>query len=245
MDNQNIDSIDYIDENLKNNSLQNNDNKQKVIIFCIPGKQFNSRFLLNWSELLLKCLLNNYRPILCQENDRNIYIQRNKCLGANILTDDKTQKPFQGEVEYDYLVWIDPNVIFKFEDLEKLLNSQYDVTSGIYILDTNNDITNVVKKFDYEFYKKNGTFNFLSYDNIIKIDKTDNRYFETEFTDLGFICMKKGVTEKIEYPWFEPHPTEGEIVNLFTDSYSYCKKLKNKGIKIMVDSNIKMNYSEL
>ena len=75
--------------------------------------------------------------------------------------------------------------------------------------------------------------------------KTDNRYFEAEFVDLGFICMKKGAAEKVEYPWFEPHTKEGESVNLFTDSYSYCKKLKNKGVKIMVDSNIKMNYSEL
>ena len=95
---------------------------------------FNSRFILGWSELLLKCLLNNYRPVLCQENDRNIFIERNKCLGGNILQDNKDQKPFQGSAEYDYIVWINPNVIFTFEDLEKLLKSDYDVTSGVYTL---------------------------------------------------------------------------------------------------------------
>ena len=253
MSNQNIDDID---ESLTNTNLDTFDKpalpnqntkteKQKVIIFCVPGKQFNSRFLLNWSELLLKCLLNNYRPILCQENDRNIFIQRNKCLGGNILEDNSDQIPFQGQVEYDYLVWIDPNVLFTYDDLTKLLNSKYDVTSGVYIFNTQNNVTNVVQKFDYEFYKKNGTFNFLVHDEVVKLDKTDNRYFEAEFVDLGWVCMKKGVAEKIEYPWFEPHTKEGESVNLFTDSYSYCKKLKNKGIKIMVDSNIKMNYSEL
>ena len=57
--------------------------------------------------------------------------------------------------------------------------------------------------------------------------------------------MKRGVAERIEYPWFEPHPNEDEQVNLFTDSYAYCKKLEKEGIKIVVDTNTKMRYSEL
>ena len=235
-------NIDDIDEGTSQQEKQ--PEKQKVIIFCIPGSTFNSRFVLGWSELLLKCLLNNYRPVLCQENDRNIFIERNKCLGGNILQDNKDQKPFQGSVEYDYIVWINPNVIFTFEDLEKLLKSDYDVTSGVYTLSVPGDITNVVQKFDHKFYKEKGTFNFLTNDAIVKMDKINNRYFEADFVDFGWVCLKKGISEKIEYPWFEPY-TKEDRVSLFTDSYSYCKKLKEKGVKIMIDSNIKMNYSEL
>ena len=235
-------NIDDIDEGTSQQEKQAE--KQKVIIFCIPGSTFNSRFVLGWSELLLKCLLNNYRPVLCQENDRNIFIERNKCLGGNILQDNKDQKPFQGSAEYDYIVWINPNVIFTFEDLEKLLKSDYDVTSGVYTLSVPGDITNVVQKFDHKFYKEKGTFNFLTNDEIVKMDKIDNRYFEADFVDFGWVCLKKGISEKIEYPWFEPY-TKEDRVSLFTDSYSYCKKLKEKGVKIMIDSNIKMNYSEL
>jgi len=235
-------NIDDIDEGTSQQEKQQE--KQKVIIFCIPGSTFNSRFVLGWSELLLKCLLNNYRPVLCQENDRNIFIERNKCLGGNILQDNKDQKPFQGSAEYDYIVWINPNVIFTFEDLEKLLKSDYDVTSGVYTLSVPGDITNVVQKFDHKFYKEKGTFNFLTNDEIVKMDKIDNRYFEADFVDFGWVCLKKGISEKIEYPWFEPY-TKEDRVSLFTDSYSYCKKLKEKGVKIMIDSNIKMNYSEL
>lgn len=233
--------INAIDEDVKQTV---NKEAQKIILFCVPGKQFNSKFLLCWSELLLKCLLNNYRPILCQESDRDIFIQRNKCLGANILLDNNDQKPFQGKVEYDYLVWIDPNVIFTYEDLEKLLSSKYDVTSGVYTLNTQTDITNVVENFDYKYYKKNGTFNFLTNDSIVKMNKEDNRYFKADFVDLGWVCMKYGVAEKIMYPWFDMYEGEDKV-NLLTDSYSYCKKLKEQNIKIMVDSNIKMNYSEL
>ena len=233
----NVNDIDEIDEKPSTNT------PQKTIIFCVPGKEFKSHFILNWTELLLKCVLNNYRPILCHESDRNIYIQRNKCLGADILTNSKTQKPFQEQVEYDYLVWIDPNVIFTFEDLKKLLNSKYKVTSGVYTF--NQNITNVVQDFDYNHYKKNGIFNFLTHDDITVLTKEDNRYFEADFVDFGFVCMKRGVAERIQYPWFEPHTNEDEQVSLFTDSYAYCKKLEKEGIKIVVDTNTKMRYSEL
>ena len=95
-----------------NDDNKTNENRQKTIIFCIPGKTFTNRFVVLWSELLLQCLLNGYRPILCQENDKNLFVCKNKCLGANLLSNDENQKPFQGQINYDYLLWLDPNVTF-------------------------------------------------------------------------------------------------------------------------------------
>ena len=214
--------------------------KAKIILFCIPGREFKSRFLLSWSDLLLQCIMNGYRPILCQENDKNLYICRNKCLGGNILSNDVEQKPFQGKVNYDYLVWIDPHVTFTYKDIEKLLESPHDVTSGLYTF--NEQITNVVPNFNYEFYQQNGTFNFLTYDNLVNVQKEDNRYFPAEFVDMGWMCFKSGVAERLQYPWFEPNTTQP--VGLFTDTYAYCMKLKEAGVQIMVDSNTKMRYIE-
>jgi len=220
------------------NNTSVNTNRQQVILFCIPGKTFSNRFVVLWSELLLQCLLNGYRPVLCQENDKNIYISRNKCLGANLLSNDEDQKPFQGKIEYDYLVWLDPNVVFTFNEIKKVLESPYDVTTGLYLL--TGDTTNVVKNMSHEFYLKNGTFDFVQYENILDFEKEDNRYFQVDFTDLGFACFKKGVIEKLKYPWFSE--TTKEPVALFTDSYTFCQKLKDNGIKIYADANTKMKY---
>tara|TARA_B110000305_G_C19418903_1_gene629675 strand:- start:31 stop:765 length:735 start_codon:yes stop_codon:yes gene_type:complete len=226
--------------NLKVSNKPAEQPKVKTIIFCIPGKVFNSRFLLSWSDLLLQCIINGYRPILCQEHDKNIYISRNKCLGGNILSNDPEQKPFQGRVNYDYLVWVDPYVTFTYKDLEKLLESPYDVTSGLYTF--NQQITNVVQEFNYEFYKKNGIFNFLTYDNLVNVQKEDNRYFPVDFVDMGWMCFKQGIAEKLQYPWFEPNTTQP--VGIFTETYAYCMKLKEAGVQVMVDSNTKMRYIE-
>lgn len=214
--------------------------KQKVIVFCIPGKSFTNRFLILWSELLLQCILNGYRPILCQENDKNLYIQRNKCLGANLLSNDENQKPFQGKVDYDYIVFLDPNVVFTFDTLIKLLESPHDVTTGIYLF--NEKTTNLVKEMNHNFYLENGTFQFVLQDDIVNLEKEDNRYFDVDFTDLGFIVFKNGAIEKLKYPWFDA--TTKEPVALFTDSYSFCQKLKENNIKIYADADTRTKYLE-
>ena len=59
---------------------------------------------------------------------------------------------------------------------------------------------------------------------------------------MGWMSFKPGVAEKVQYPWFEPNTTEP--VCLFTDTYSYCMKLKEAGIKVMVDGNTKIRYLE-
>lgn len=229
---------DLINLKVNDDKKEPDENRQQTIVFCVPGKTFTNRFLVLWSELLLQCLLNGYRPILCQENDKNLFICRNKCLGANLLSNDKNQKPFQGKINYDYLLWLDPNVIFTFADLKKLLSSPYDVTTGLYLL--SGDTTNVVQNMSYEFYQKNGTYEFVQYENVLNLDKENNRYFEVDFADMGFMLFKNNVLEKLTYPWFDT--TTKEPTALLTDSYNFCQKLKDNDVKVYADGNTKMRY---
>ena len=43
-------------------------------------------------------------------------------LGGNILEENKDQKPFQGNAKYDYLVWIDTDIVFCFNDWKNTPN---------------------------------------------------------------------------------------------------------------------------
>ena len=49
--------------NLKVSEQKTEQQKVKTILFCVPGKEFNSRFLLSWSDLLLQCIMNGYRHL--------------------------------------------------------------------------------------------------------------------------------------------------------------------------------------
>lgn len=245
----NEDNINIQNLNINNNSIENteklneikkphNEGPTKTIMFCLYGKEFSSQFLISWSEIILQCILNNYRPLISMDYDKNVFLSKNKILGGNILTNNANQKVFQGSVEYDYVLMLDKSVVFTFNDLTKLIDSPYECTSGVYLL--NNEYTNVVSKFNMDIYKEQNAINFVKYEDLIKMDKIDNRYIKCEFVDNGWLMFKKGALEKLDYPWFD-YKLENSI-NVFSDSYSFCKKLEEYNIDIMVDTNFKMAY---
>lgn len=229
----------------------------KVVVFCVSGEQFSGRFLHLWGELVLQCLMNNVRPILSQTYNRDLYTSRNLSLGANVISNSPMQKPFQEKLEYDYLIWLDPSVDITFADVKKLMDSPHPITTGIFTYGfSNHQATNVVRQFNMEQYRKSGGFAFLNYDGVVNMEKEDNRYFEVEFANFGLMCVQKGVMEKLTYPWFEPYTErivevkkEGESeangdvqdasVAFYTDAYCFCNKMRDAGLRIMVDSNIK------
>lgn len=80
--------------------------RQPVVVFCLPGDSFSGTFLECWSNLLAECLRHNIVPIISRRCSCNIYFVRNMCLGADVSR-GKDQKPFDGKIDYDYLMWID------------------------------------------------------------------------------------------------------------------------------------------
>ena len=74
------------------------------IIFCIPGREFSVHFLKSWSKLINELqlmdieweLISEYYPYLHQVRDRIV------------------QKAIQKE--YDYLMWIDSDIVFNPSD---------------------------------------------------------------------------------------------------------------------------------
>ena len=81
------------------------------IVFCIPGSSMSGNFFRCWSELLKELpsmeieweLINKYSPI--------VYQARLRCVNEAI---DK---------DYDYMMWIDSDIIFEPNDFEVLLDS--------------------------------------------------------------------------------------------------------------------------
>ena len=94
--------------------------KQITIVFCLPGRTFSNNFLLCWSELLMTCIKNNINPLVSCSYDSNVNFVRSKCLGYDVLR-GKDQKPFDGKLDYDYIMWIDSDIIFKIEEQREQL----------------------------------------------------------------------------------------------------------------------------
>ena len=52
-----------------------------------------------------------------------------------------------------------------------------------------------------KFINNGGSFPFIKKEEIILKEGND---FEADYTGFGFICIRNGVFDKLEYPWFKP-----------------------------------------
>ena len=162
------------------------------------------------------------------------------CLGADVRR-GKTQKPFGGKVDYDYLLWIDSDIIFEPKDFLKLIERNVDICGGLYLMEGGKQYA-AVKNWDIDYFRNNGTFQFLTPDDIKDI--TD--IIEVSYTGFGFLLMKRGVIERIEYPWFEPVVTEFDenIKDFASEDVSFCKKANKFGITIHIDPTVIVGHEK-
>lgn len=212
------------------------------VIFCLPGPSYSGDFLSNWSELLMTCQKNNIIPLISQTYDAVVYYVRNKCLQGNVLR-GKNQKPFDGKLDYDFLMWIDNDIIFNVDSFMRLLQhglNGINIVSGIYMMKGAQNFA-TVKDWDEEYFKNNGSFQFLSPKDIE--GKTD--LMEVDYTGLGWLLAKRGVFESIEYPWFRPIFYDIDKAHDFcSEDVGFCKTVKAKGFKIHVDPTIRVGHEK-
>lgn len=227
--------------NYKFNVVDNKKQQTKPIkiIFCLPGASYSGDFLSCWSELLVWCITNNIQPIISQQHDAVVYYVRNKCLGGDV-TKGKNQKPYNGKVDYDYILWIDSDNIFTPEHLLKLLKHDLPIVSGVYLMKGGTHYA-TVQNWDEEFFKKNGYFQFLKPEDF----KDSQKLVEVDYTGLGFFLVKKGVFESLEYPWFRPIFYEiGACYDFCSEDVGLCQTLKKKGYKIYIDPTVKVGHEK-
>ena len=213
-----------MDTSEKSQASQTNPlNRPLTIVFCLPGTTFTHNFLKSWSELLLYCVTHQIRPVLSSHQSSNVHFVRNMCLGADVLR-GKDQKPFDGKLDYDFIMWIDSDQVFSVRSFISLLKHDTDVISGLYLMKNGQQYT-VVQNWDESNFLNKGSFDFLTRKSLMqwlddnadgevedKKDEMGNPYKDyskckiplmpVSYSGLGWTLVKKGVYEKLSYPWF-------------------------------------------
>jgi hypothetical protein len=150
------------------------------------------------------------------------------------------QKPFQGKVEYDAVMWIDSDMVFKPDDFFKLLESPHDVTAGIYMMEDLEHLA-VVKDWDTEYFTKKGTFKFLSPPDLEK----EPQYIPVSYSGMGWMLIRKGVLEDLKYPWFwSPLEHVGDLVDMNSEDVSLCKSMIDAGHQVYIDKTIRVGHQK-
>lgn len=219
--------------------------KGKTFVFCVPGRTFSSEFMLSFVELLSFISSNGGNFRISVQYLPIVNASRCKCLGADVMR-GKHQVPFGGKVKYDYLMWIDSDIVFTQKQFIELLNINKDIASGWYaqpaLSDDGSHLTPITLEANDEEFNVTGQYKIMTAKQIGNKTKP----FKVDYIGFGWVLIKKGVFEKLEYPWFAPrmrHMANG-VQDLCSEDVAFCIDAKNAGFEIWVDPKCRVGHEK-
>lgn len=210
------------------------------VVFCFPGNNFSDRWIHSWMDTLAVLGKNGIEWVYSMTYDPVVYYARNRVLGGNNV-DGKSQKPFQGKITYDYQFWIDSDMVWSGLDVLKMLKLDKPIVSGCYMMSNNVELP-VVESLDWDLLHQSGTFKFMRREDIMS--KEDP--FKVSYAGFGFMAIKHGVMESMEYPWFHPRFVDYKEFHDFTaEDVSFCWSAQELGHDIWLDPTVRVGHQKL
>jgi len=217
--------------------------KGKTVVFCLPGRGVSYIFLKNFVQLCFDLVQNGAAIQISQDYSSMVNFARCKCLGANVLR-GPDQKPWDGNLKYDYQLWIDSDIVFDTEKFYKLVAMEKDIAAGWYC--TEDGRTSSVAHWleEGDFRKNGGVMNHETLESLSKRKKP----FTVDYTGFGWVLIKNGVFEKLPYPWFAPKMQvfeSGEVQDMCGEDVSFCLDAMDAGYEIWCDPTIRVGHEKM
>lgn len=210
------------------------------VVFCIPGNKFSDRWLNSWMDTITVMSRNSIDWAYSTGYDPVVYYARNRVLGGNNV-DGRNQKPFRGQVDYDYQVWIDSDMVWTGADVLSLLKLDKPIVSGCYLMANNQEFP-IVETLDWNHLYESGSFKFLNRETLA----AKTAPFTASYVGFGFIAIKNGVMESMEYPWFRPKFVDnGNFCEFTAEDVGFCWEAADRGHEIWVDPSIRVGHEKL
>jgi hypothetical protein len=231
------------------NQSSNTSLKGKTIAFCLPGLMYSGTFMTQFVRLLFDLNQQGINFYISQHYSSMVNHARTDCLQADNYAGTMLT-PFRGQVPYDYIMWIDSDIIFKTEDLMELLQMNKDISAGWYVQSNGGALSNqstVVESMnDQELYEKGSN----RYETIEDMSRRTEP-FKVDYCGFGWILIKKGVYEKIPYPWFVPRviqlqKPDGTILeDVCSEDISMCEDFRKYGFDIWVHPKVRVGHQKM
>ena len=223
--------------------------KGKTIAFCLPGLMYSGTFMTQFVRLLFDLNQQGINFYISQQYSSMVNHARTDCLQADNYAGTMLT-PFRGQVPYDYIMWIDSDIIFKTEDLIELLKMNKDIASGWYVQSNAGILSNqstVVEHMNLqELYEKGSN----KYETVEDMSRRQEP-FKADYCGFGWILIKKGVYEKIPYPWFVPRviqlqKPDGTILeDVCSEDISMCEDFRKYGFDIWVHPKVRVGHQKM
>ena len=213
------------------------------VVLALPGKSFSGTFLMNWTQTVMSLSKKGYEVVVTNEYSSYVTYSRMKTLGLDVLR-GADQVPFGGTLNYDVWLTIDSDILFTPEQVIELIEDtkKYPVVSGLYRMQDRVHFA-TVQEWDVEYFKRYGSFEFMR-------DLPADKYVPVAYSGMGFFACRKGVIEKLKYPYFsyplvEIEAEDGKILrDTCSEDVSFCKNLTDAGFEIMVNTGLHVGHEK-
>ena len=233
--------------------------KGKTIVFCLPVRGFSYIFLKNFVQLCFDMVQNGMSIQISQDYSSMVNFARCKVLGANVLRGPK-QIPWDGKLNYDYQLWIDSDIVFNTEKFWQLCDvavpaevvdeeGKWDeskerrIAAGWYATE-DGTTTSVAHWLEEDDFRKNG--GVMNHETVETMSKR-KKPFTVDYTGFGWVMIKKGVFEELEYPWFAPKMQvfeSGAVQDMCGEDVSFCLDAIEQGDEIWCDPRIRVGHEK-
>lgn len=227
------------------------DQKKKKIIIGLPGNTFTNNFVISWTRALYALWESGkYDVVVAPGSSSFVPFARMRTMGLDVLR-GFDQKPFN-DIDYDLYITIDSDMVFSPKNLIDLIENTeiHPVVAGYYMMSDLNS-TVVVKDWDTEHFAKNGTFQFMTQNDINTWSSaTGSRFIPVSYVGMGFFAIKKEVLNKLKYPYFNADLQKiigsngKELVDMCSEDVAFCKNIQNAGYEIFVDSTLRIGHEK-
>jgi len=205
------------------------------VLIATPGRMLHAEYVKSLVDTIAYCAANGMTVKFLNKYSSFVPTARELTASDTWTHDYSSNAIGLGKFTYDKILWIDSDIEWTVEDAKKLLESEKEIISGLYILDTvgtvavqipnNRGVPTRVNKVE-----------FLLHDEPVKVGGVG----------FGFVCMKFGVFEKIERPWFligrVQWSEDSEMRVNVGEDYSWCGRAQQAGFEIFVDPTVKVRH---
>jgi phage I-like protein len=104
--------------------------------------------------------------------------------------------------------------------------------------------TSVAHWLEEEEFRTNG--GVMNHETVESISKR-RKPFTVDYTGFGWVLIKKGVFENLEYPWFAPKMQvfeSGNVQDMCGEDVSFCLDAKEEGFEIWCDPRIRVGHEK-
>jgi hypothetical protein len=205
-----------------------------IIKLCITGNNFSGNFLDCLVNTISYAKSKDWQLHIHRAESNNIYYVLNNVVNGQFIKGEY-QKPF--EEEYDYIIWIDSDIVWNPEQIEQLIKTEGDIVTGLYIMTGNKNYFTCIEKINIVDALETGHCKYLHRSEIT------NEIKEVDMGAMGFMKVNKGVFEKISYPWFYQDGLDIEY-GLISPDIIFFNKAKEHGFKVWVNQNIIVGHEK-